>query len=107
MTSLLAVALRLGGSARQAWFQRATERPEAAQAATLTRLLARNRDTLVGRAHGFASITSPREYARRVPIRDFEGIRPWVDRVLASQPRVLTAETPTAFATSSGTTGQP
>jgi hypothetical protein len=105
--SPLALALRLGASARHARFQRATERPEDAQGAVLRRLLSRNAGTAFGRAHAFATIDGPAEFARRVPIRDFEGFRPWVERVVAGEPHVLTAETPTAFATTSGTTGQP
>jgi hypothetical protein len=107
VTSALALALRLGAAARHARFQHATERPDAAQAAALGRLLARNRDTAFGRAHGFRTIGSPAEYAGRVPIRDYEGFRPWVARILAGEPRILTADTPSAFATTSGTTGQP
>jgi hypothetical protein len=107
VTSALTLCLRLGASARHARFLRATERPDTAQATVLRRLLARNAGTAFGRAHGFATIESPADYARRVPIRDFEGFRPWVERILAGEPRVLTAETPTAFAATSGTTGQP
>jgi hypothetical protein len=107
VTSALTLALRLGASACHARFQRATERPEEAQRLALKRLLARNAGTAFGRAHRFAAIDGPAGYARRVPIRDFEGFRPWVERVLAGESQVLTAETPTAFATTSGTTGQP
>jgi hypothetical protein len=105
--SLLTLALRLGASARQARFQQGTERPDAAQAGVLKRLLAQNADTEFGRAHGFATIGSAAEYARQVPIRDYEAFRPWVQRVLAGEGHILTAETPAAFATTSGTTGLP
>jgi GH3 auxin-responsive promoter len=107
MPSVLSATLTLGAWARHARFQRAVERPERAQAAVLRALLAENAGTAFGRAHRFSRIGSPAEYARRVPIRDFEGFRPWVERILAGEPGVLTAETPTGFATTSGTTGQP
>jgi hypothetical protein len=107
MPGLFAAALRLQAGARRAAFERAAGRPEAAQAAVLRRLLARHRTTAFGRAHHFARIDSPAEYARRVPIRDFEGLRPWVERILTGERGVLTAETPRAFASTSGTTGQP
>jgi hypothetical protein len=107
MRSALAATLTLSAWAHHARFQRATERPETAQAAVLRALLARNAGTAFGRAHGFARLGGPAEYARRVPIRDFEGFRPWVERILAGEPGVLTTETPIAFATTSGTTGQP
>jgi len=107
MTSLLKTGLWLGAWRHHARFQRATECPELAQAAVLQALLARNAGTAFGRAHGFARIAGPAEYARRVPMRDFEGFRPWVERTVAGEARVLTAEAPTMFATTSGTTGQP
>jgi hypothetical protein len=105
--SLLTAALRLGTRAAAARFRRATEHPESTQALVLRRLLAENAQTAFGRQHGFDAAWSAREYARRVPIRDFEGFRPWVDRMAAGEGQVLTAEAPSMFTTTSGTTGQP
>lgn len=107
MASFLKTCLRLREWIHHARFDGATRDPEAAQAAGLRALLRRNADTVFGREHGFGGIANPAEYARRVPIRDYEGFRPYVYRIVAREVRVLTAEPPVMFTTTSGTTGEP
>src|SRR5262245_6382717 len=105
--ALLPVALRLREWAHDARFEGAARRPAETQARILGTLLARNAGTTFGREHGFGAIRSPAEYARAVPLRDYEGFRPYVRRIVAGEPAVLTAEPVQAFATTSGTTGEP
>jgi len=88
-------------------FEAATRNPEEAQARVLRGLIRDHADTLFGREHGFATIGTAAEYARRVPIREYEALRPYVARIMAGAPRVLTAEAPFMFTTTSGTTGEP
>ena len=88
-------------------FEAAADHPVSAQTRVLHRLLGDNAATAFGREHGFAEITTPAEYARRVAIRDYEAFRPWVARIIAGEPRVLTAEAPFMFTSTSGTTGEP
>jgi hypothetical protein len=88
-------------------FEAATCAPEPAQARVLSAVLRDNADTVFGREHGFATIGSTAEYARRVPIRDYESLRPYVDRIMAGETRALTGEAPFMFTTTSGTTGEP
>lgn len=107
MGTLLGAGLRLREWARDARFERATERPDRAQATALRALLQRNARTAFGREHGFGVIRTAGEYARAVPLRDYEGFRPYVRRIVAGEPAVLTAEPVAAFATTSGTTGEP
>ena len=52
-------------------------------------------------------IRSPVEYARRASVRDYEALRPCVDRIVAGEDRVLTAATTVMFTTTSGTTNLP
>jgi hypothetical protein len=88
-------------------FEAATAAPAQAQARVLARLLRTNARTAFGREHGFATTEGPATFARRVPIRDYEALRPYVNRIAAGEERVLTAEAPVMFATTSGTTGEP
>ena len=88
-------------------FEAAARDPEVAQATTLMRVLRGNADTSFGREHGFAKIGSAAEFARRVPIRDYEALRPYVARIMAGETAVLTVEAPFMFTTTSGTTGEP
>ncbi len=63
--------------------------------------------TVFGKEHGFDSIRTPADFARQVPIRDYEGFRPYVDRIVQRKPDVLTADRVTMFAATSGTTAEP
>ncbi|MFP5504112.1 MAG: GH3 auxin-responsive promoter family protein, partial [Candidatus Sericytochromatia bacterium] len=105
--SLLGRAIRLsaGGAFRR--FEAALGDPERAQAEALARLLAAGRQTAFGREHGFSTIRTPEDYARLVPIRDYEGFRPYIQRMLGGEAGVLTTEAPEMYATTSGTTGEP
>jgi hypothetical protein len=105
--TLLAAGLRLREWRRARRFDRAAECPDRAQATMLRTLLDRNASTAFGRAHGFGAIRTAAEYRRAVPLRDYEGFRPWVQRAVAGERGVLTAEPVVALATTSGTTGEP
>jgi hypothetical protein len=86
---------------------RAAADPGAAQWATLRALLARHRDTTFGRAHGFASIRSPRDYAARVPIQQYADLHPYIERQRTTGEPALTADAPVFYAQTSGSTGTP
>ena len=88
-------------------FEAGTRDPAQAQGRVLRSLLRDNADTIFGREHRFGSIGSAAEFARRVPIRDYEALRPYVERIMAGERQVLTAEAPFMFTTTSGTTGTP
>ena len=60
------------------------------------------RETEFGRAHGFAAITSFEEFRARVPISTYDELRPWLDRVIAGEPSVLTREPVIAFEETGG-----
>jgi hypothetical protein len=107
VTSLLRVSLVVREFAHNRRFERATADPRSSQAQVLLSLVRRNRATAFGRDHRFDSIRTPADFARQVPIRDYEGFRPYVDRIVEREPRVLTADRVTMFATTSGTTAEP
>jgi hypothetical protein len=107
MTSLLSAGLKLREVRHARRFEHATADPAAAQARVLQALLARNADTAFGRDHRFGGIVGPAEYARRVPRRDYEAHRPYVERAVAGEPAVLTADPLTMLTLTSGTTAAP
>lgn len=88
-------------------FEAAMADPRASQARVLMGLVRRNAATAFGREHGFASIRGPAELAACVPVRDYEGFRPYVDRIVRGEDGVLTADPVTMFTTTSGTTAEP
>lgn len=79
--------------------------PEATQTATvLDRIVAPNVDSEFGRSHDFAKIRSVEDYRRAVPIRNYGGLQPWIDRVVAGEQGVLTTERVKRFFMTSGST---
>ena len=89
LAGLAWAAVNLPGTVR---FARALDDPETAQRALLARYLRRNAETAFGRAHGFAGIRSIEAYQERVPLASWDDLCPWIDRVAAGEPGVLTAE---------------
>lgn len=62
------------------------------------------KNTRFGKDHDFAGITSHDDFVTRVPIRDYEALKPYVERVVAGEEDVLWPEKPIYFAKTSGTT---
>ena len=91
---LLPTVIRLRGYSVARRLDRAAERPLETQRSVLLDLIARNADTAFGRDHRFGLIRSETDYRRQVPIRDYEGIRPYVDRIIQGEDAVLTASAP-------------
>lgn len=60
--------------------------------------------TLFGREHDFESIQSVKDFQERVPVADYENLKPYIERVKRGQANILWTETPEYFAKTSGTT---
>jgi GH3 auxin-responsive promoter len=97
-------AVLAAARAEHALFERARATPRASQEVLLAQIVAANSDTDFGRAHGFARIHSIDDFRARVPIRPYEGLRPWLDRVAAGETDVLTSEAVIAFEETGGST---
>lgn len=67
-------------------------------------LMKEAKDTQFGKDHGFGTITSHSEFVARVPVRDYEDLKPYVERVVAGEPDILWKGKPLYFAKTSGTT---
>lgn len=66
--------------------------PRSAQMDILRRVVASNRECDYGRRHGFASINDYSDFARRVPMADYEDVRNDVERIRHGVGGVLTQE---------------
>lgn len=84
----------------QAWMQQ----PGPFQQAIFEDILRRARDTAFGRDHGFSKIRSHADYVQAVPVRDYEGLRSYFNRVKAGEQNVLWPGKPLYLAKTSGTT---
>ncbi|WOC52412.1 hypothetical protein BPO_1765 [Bergeyella porcorum] len=60
--------------------------------------------TLFGRVHQFEKIHSVEDFQQRVPIADYEDLKPYIEKVKRGQANILWTGTPEYFAKTSGTT---
>lgn len=107
MSGIASLLISFAARRAAAPFERAVADTRRTQEALLARLMQRNRDTDYGREYGFAGVTSLADYARKVPVVDYDDLAPRIDRVTRGEKGVLTAEDPLLFAQTSGTTGNP
>ena len=78
--------------------------PVKTQEKVLNQLVSGARSTVFGQDHDFSNIHSYDDFKQRVPIHDYEGIKPYVDRVVAGEEDILWKGKPLYFAKTSGTT---
>ncbi len=102
----LGIDLRLRNSLHRARLYRALRDPMRAQRAVLARILRENRATRFGRQYDFASITDERTYRDRVPVHDYEMLRPYVEAEIDTGEQALTRQAPVHYLRTSGTTGR-
>lgn len=84
--------------------QKWLKNPVETQAKVLADLVEQAKHTAFGQDHDFMAITDAKTFAQRVPIRDYEGLKPYVDRVVKGEEDVLWKGKPLYFAKTSGTT---
>ena len=60
--------------------------------------------TLFGRHHQFEDIKSIEDFQAKVPVADYEELKPYIEKVKKGQRDILWTETPEYFAKTSGTT---
>ncbi|WGH74383.1 GH3 auxin-responsive promoter family protein [Tenacibaculum tangerinum] len=78
--------------------------PHKTQEKVFQYLVAEGCKTVFGKEHDFISINNYEDFKNRVPINDYEGLRPYIDRVVAGEENVLWKGKPLYFAKTSGTT---
>jgi hypothetical protein len=60
--------------------------------------------TAFGKDHDFKTIKTYEDFKERVPVRDYEALKPYVDRMVAGEADILWKGRPLYFAKTSGTT---
>ena len=107
MLKILKLANNLRARAESASFENATRYPREAQTRFLFDLLKKNAGTEFGRAHRFDEVRTLADFRRQTPVRDYEALRPFIDRLIGGRENVLTREAPFMFTLTSGTTSEP
>jgi len=78
--------------------------PEATQKRVFKELLDKAKDTHFGLDHNFKNIHTFKEFASNVPVRDYEELKFYVDKMVAGEENILWPGKPLYYAKTSGTT---
>lgn len=74
------------------------------QQKTFNSLIAQAKNTQFGKDHNFEHIKTYEDFKKQVPIRDYEELRPYIERVTAGEENVMWPGKPTYLTKTSGTT---
>ncbi len=85
---------------QQAW----SASPGESQEKIFKKLIAAGRNTRFGKDHRLDEVTNYEEFRQAVPIRDYEDLKPWIQRIISGEQNVLWKGAPVYFAKTSGTT---
>lgn len=70
----------------------------------LKNLIKTGRNTEFGKENGLSEVNNYEEFKRAVPIRDYEQLKPWIERIKQGKHNILWKGVPEYFAKTSGTT---
>ncbi len=102
--SLKAVASKIFAKYVQRKVRRWSSKPIKTQNAVFKSLIQDSKTTQFGKDHDFGNINNHADFVARVPIRDYESLRPYVDRVVHGEEDILWKGKPLYYAKTSGTT---
>ena len=75
-----------------------------AQEKVFRNLIRQARNTVFGKDHNFSKISTYDDYKNHIPVKDYEGLKPYIERVVAGEANVLWPGKPQYLAKTSGTT---
>lgn len=84
--------------------QKWARNPVETQERVFKNLIQQAKDTQFGKDHNFSGILSYSDFAKNVPIRDYEGLKTYIEKVKKGEENVLWKGKPIYFAKTSGTT---
>ena len=84
--------------------QKWAQNPIKTQEKVFQNLISEAKNTAFGKDHQFASISNYEDFKSKVPVVEYEALRPYVERVIAGENDVLWKGRPLYFAKTSGTT---
>jgi len=105
--NFIQVVLGVTGYRQATQFERHCRDPRGTQERLLRRILEINAGTEFGRIHHFRSIRTIEDYQKAVPKSSYSDLEPFIRRATEGEPYQLTMDSPSLFATTSGTTGTP
>jgi hypothetical protein len=94
-----------GKAARE--FSAASTAVEDAQRTVLNAILARNHATEYARSHGLRATMEFKDFTNALPVLTPTALQPLVNRMLAGERNILTADAPVYYVRTTGSTGEP
>ncbi|MCP4121298.1 MAG: GH3 auxin-responsive promoter family protein [Bacteroidetes bacterium] len=85
-------------------YEKAVRNPLAYQQKVFEKLLRNGSKTLFGQDHGLDEVRTYEDFKKQVPVRDYEALKPYVEKIKSGEPDVLWPGKPKYFAKTSGTT---
>ena len=101
---ILKTGAKIVAATSKARFNRWYKQPVNLQEKVFRDLIEQGRKTAFGREHGFDKVNDQNSFAQQVPIRDYEGFKPYIERISAGEKDVLWPGRPMYFSKTSGTT---
>ncbi len=74
------------------------------QQKTMLKLLNQAQNTIFGKDHYFSAIQNYADFKNHIPVRDYEGIKPYIDQIIDGKENILWPGKPLYFSKTSGTT---
>lgn len=102
--SLKSVSAKIFSKIATLRIQKWANNPIETQQRVFKKLLTEARHTVFGKDHDFENIQSFEDFTKKVPIRDYEALKPYIERVMAGEKNILWPGKPLYFAKTSGTT---
>lgn len=102
--SIKAIAAKLFAKTIHLQTQKWVSKPLETQQKVFEDLIKQARETAFGKDHNFSKIKTFKDFSAQVPVRDYEALKPYVDRVVKGEENILWKGKPLYFAKTSGTT---
>jgi hypothetical protein len=104
MISIKAIAAKIFAKSVYRSTMNWARRPVESQQKVFMDLIHQAKKTQFGIDHNFENIKTFQDFAREVPVRDYEELKSYIDRVVNGEPNILWKGKPLYFAKTSGTT---
>lgn len=102
--SVKPLAARIYAKTAYRKIQKWAKQPVQTQQRVFMKLISEAARTQFGKDHDFSQINSYEDFKQRVPVRDYEALKPYVDKMVSGEENVLWKGKPLYFAKTSGTT---
>lgn len=84
--------------------QKWVKKPVETQQKVFNNLISKAQNTQFGKDHNFSTIKTYEDFSKVVPVRDYEALKHYIDRVVKGEENILWKGKPLYFAKTSGTT---